>query len=103
MSDSPETRPSLLVRLRDPPDEQAWGEFVEIYEPLVYRLARRRGFQDADARELVQDVLGYRGICDRTLEPRPNQGLFSRLAVYRCAKPDDQFPDEEKSPTDCDR
>ncbi len=57
MSDSPETRPSLLVRLRDPRDEQAWGEFVEIYEPLVYRLARRRGFQDADARELVQDVL----------------------------------------------
>ena len=57
MDDDPTTRPSLLVRLRDSRDEQAWGEFVEIYRPLVYRLARRRGLQDADALELVQEVM----------------------------------------------
>ena len=29
---------------------------MEIYEPLVYRLARRRGFQDADAADISQEV-----------------------------------------------
>ena len=35
----PTTRRSLVLRLRDPRDEAAWAEFVDIYEPLVYRLA----------------------------------------------------------------
>jgi RNA polymerase sigma-70 factor (ECF subfamily) len=30
---------------------------VEIYAPLVYDMARRRGLQDADAADLTQDVL----------------------------------------------
>jgi RNA polymerase sigma-70 factor (ECF subfamily) len=57
MDDSPTTRRSLIVKLRDPADDSAWGEFVAIYEPLVYRLARRKGLQDADARDLCQEVL----------------------------------------------
>lgn len=57
MHTSPETRPSLLLRLRNPQDEQSWREFLEIYEPLIERVVRRRGLQHADARELVQEVL----------------------------------------------
>jgi RNA polymerase sigma factor (sigma-70 family) len=53
---TPTTRPSLLLRLRDPRDERAWSEFAAIYAPLVYRLARRKGLQDADACDLTQDV-----------------------------------------------
>jgi RNA polymerase sigma factor (sigma-70 family) len=30
---------------------------VAIYEPLVYRLLRRHGLQDADAREVMQELL----------------------------------------------
>src|SRR5215213_10322984 len=56
MNAAPTTRPSLLIRLRDPADERAWVEFVEIYGPLVRRLARRRGFQHADVEDLVQEV-----------------------------------------------
>jgi RNA polymerase sigma factor (sigma-70 family) len=56
MHDSPATRCSLMVRLRDPADTAAWREFVALYEPLVYRLARRKGLQDADAQDLCQDV-----------------------------------------------
>jgi RNA polymerase sigma-70 factor (ECF subfamily) len=47
----------LLLRLRDPLDRLAWSEFVEIYGPLIYSYGRRRGLQDADASDLVQDVL----------------------------------------------
>lgn len=53
----PDTRQSLILSLRDPRDVQAWDQFVAIYEPLVYRLARSKGFQDADAREVSQEVL----------------------------------------------
>lgn len=52
-----ETRASLLLRLRDHADGAAWSDFVSIYEPVIYRLARSRGLQDADAREVTQDVL----------------------------------------------
>ena len=45
----PTTRPSLLVRIRDARDAEAWREFVRLYSPLVYRFARRKGLQDADA------------------------------------------------------
>jgi RNA polymerase sigma-70 factor (ECF subfamily) len=57
MDRTPPTRPSLLIRLRDRQDERAWYEFTEIYAPLIYRLARRRGLQDADAADLTQEVL----------------------------------------------
>lgn len=53
----PETRPSLLVRIRDPGDTVAWNDFVAIYAPLVYAYARRRGLQDADAADVSQAVL----------------------------------------------
>lgn len=52
----PETRHSLLLRMRDPGDQQAWDDFVEMYQPVVYRVAVSRGLQDADALDLVQTV-----------------------------------------------
>ena len=55
-TDEPKTRLSLLLRLRDPRDAAAWDNFVELYAPLVYRQARRAGFQDADAADVTQDV-----------------------------------------------
>ena len=36
MAEIPLTRASLLLRLRDPRDEAAWSQFVELYTPLVY-------------------------------------------------------------------
>lgn len=57
MSDFPETRETLLQRVLDPADREAWGEFVGVYRPVIYRLARRRGLQDADAQDLAQKVL----------------------------------------------
>jgi RNA polymerase sigma factor (sigma-70 family) len=76
MAAAPTTHPSLLIRLRDPRDEQAWCEFTEIYGPLVYQLARYRGLQDADAQDLAQDV--FRAVArniDR-YDPDPARGSF---------------------------
>ncbi len=57
MTLTPTTRASLLLRLRDSQDHEAWVEFVTLYEPVTYRLLRRYGLQDADAREVMQDLL----------------------------------------------
>jgi RNA polymerase sigma-70 factor (ECF subfamily) len=46
-----------LIRLKDQADDEAWSEFTEIYRPVIYRLACRRGMQPADADDLVQQVL----------------------------------------------
>jgi RNA polymerase sigma factor (sigma-70 family) len=57
MDPEPTTHASLLLRLRNPQDDVAWSRFVDLYGPLIYRYARRRGLQDADAADLTQDVL----------------------------------------------
>lgn len=51
------TRISLLVRIRDPLDHDAWERFVRIYLPAIFRMARRYGLNDADAADAAQDVL----------------------------------------------
>jgi len=57
VTDSPPTRGSLILRLADGLDARAWGQFVDIYTPLVFQFARRRGLQDADAADVAQEVL----------------------------------------------
>ena len=57
MNEIPDTRESLIIRMRNPSDRDAWEQFARIYRPVVYRLARRRGLQDADAQDLSQRVL----------------------------------------------
>jgi RNA polymerase sigma-70 factor (ECF subfamily) len=47
---------SLLQRVRQPTDRQAWDRFVALYTPLLYSWARRLGLPEADAADLVQDV-----------------------------------------------
>jgi RNA polymerase sigma-70 factor (ECF subfamily) len=56
MEEAPATRASLLLRIRDEQDHGAWQEFIRLYGPVVYRYARKRGLQDADAADLVQEV-----------------------------------------------
>ena len=58
MAGAPQTRASLLVRLRDHHDQEAWRQFIDLYGPLIYRLGRRAGLQDADAADVTQNVLG---------------------------------------------
>ena len=56
MSQVPDTRVSLILRLRNPDDVAAWHRFVTLYEPVIYRVARRRGWQHEDAVDTVQEV-----------------------------------------------
>lgn len=57
MSLVPPTRPSLLLRLRDVDNSDAWREFVQLYTPLVFNHCARHGLQEADAADVAQDVM----------------------------------------------
>ena len=56
-SSAPITRPSLLLRVRDVEDAEAWREFVRLYTPLVFGHCARRGLQEADAADVAQEVM----------------------------------------------
>jgi RNA polymerase sigma-70 factor, ECF subfamily len=56
MPEFPDTSHSLIARVKDLGDGAAWTEFLEIYQPVVFRMARRRGLQDADAQDVMQQV-----------------------------------------------
>src|SRR5438270_9736889 len=53
----PATRPSLLAQLRYGAAPEAWQIFVATHAPLLYRFARTKGLQDADAQDVTQEVL----------------------------------------------
>ena len=76
MAEMPETRASLLVRLRDRENADAWGQFVQVYAPLVYEFARRKGLQDADAADVTQEVLRGVSTAVGELQYDPQRGLF---------------------------
>ena len=73
---SPETRQSLLVRLRDTSQHEEWQEFVEIYEPLIYSLARNKGFQHSDALDLAQEVFTAVSKAIDRFDLAPGKGSF---------------------------
>ena len=57
MSQFPDTRSTLIAHVQSPENQGAWTEFVTLYRPVIYRMARKRGMQDADAQDLSQTVL----------------------------------------------
>lgn len=51
------TSESLLLRLKNARDQQAWSRFVRLYSPMLFRWAQGTGLQAQDAADLVQEVL----------------------------------------------
>lgn len=70
------TSQSLLDRLRAAPDSAAWGRFVDIYGPLIYRWLRQSGLQDHDACDVGQEVLIAVSREMPTFEYQPGKGSF---------------------------
>ncbi|NOY76003.1 MAG: sigma-70 family RNA polymerase sigma factor [Kiritimatiellaeota bacterium] len=55
--DACKTRLTLLEKLRDSHDDDAWSDFAYYYRGYIYNIARRMGLSHADADDVVQDVL----------------------------------------------
>jgi RNA polymerase sigma-70 factor (ECF subfamily) len=50
------TPPSLLQRLRDSPEREAWERFVDLYTPLFFAWTKRLHLNDHESADLVQDL-----------------------------------------------
>jgi RNA polymerase sigma factor (sigma-70 family) len=51
------TRQSLLSRLKNWENQDSWREFFDTYWRLIYEVARKAGFNDAEAQDIVQEAL----------------------------------------------
>jgi RNA polymerase sigma factor (sigma-70 family) len=85
MERTPETRPSLVVRLRDARDGSAWAEFLAVYEPLILRLMRKNGLQESDARDVCQQTLAAVARDVDAWEPDGAKASFRRW-LFRIAR-----------------
>lgn len=73
------TQLSLLARLTNADDAAAWGTFVEIYQPVIYRSLRAKGLQHADADDVTQQVLVS---VARSLANRPHDPNRARFRTW---------------------
>jgi RNA polymerase sigma-70 factor (ECF subfamily) len=71
-----DTSASLLIRIRDQQDSDAWTTFVAVYSPLVRRYCVRKGMQAADAADITQEVMGRVTKSIATFEYDPSRGRF---------------------------
>lgn len=76
MSTAPATRVTLLLRIRDAGDTEAWRQFVDLYAGVIHGFYRMRGLQDADAADLTQEVLQAVAGGIGRLEYDPARGTF---------------------------
>lgn len=51
------TSRSLLIRMQDPQDQEAWERFVSIYTPILRAWLLKRGIPHHDAEDILQDLL----------------------------------------------
>jgi RNA polymerase sigma factor (sigma-70 family) len=70
------THPSLLLRLRQPEDQDAWNLFVSVYAPLIFGHCRRAGLPRADAEDVTQEVFARLSTAIRHFEYQPDLGRF---------------------------
>src|SRR6478672_2130057 len=76
MTDLPQTRLSLIVRLRDPADAEAWRTFIDVYAPAVFAFAKRNGLQAADASDITQEVCRNVSNAMRSFQYDADRGRF---------------------------
>jgi len=50
------TRHTLLDRIRDPQDSEAWKDFIDFYKNYIYFIIRSMGIKPQDADDILQQV-----------------------------------------------
>lgn len=81
----PTTSVTLLGRLRDSADAQAWREFDRRYRELIVRFLRSRGLQVADCEDTAQTVITKLISGLRSFEYDGAKGGF-RAYLFRCTR-----------------
>ena len=85
MNRLPDTRHSLLLRLANGGDGDAWAKFLDVYERVIFRFVCSRGLQPADAEDVTQRVLEAVFEKARQWEPGASRGSFGAW-LFRVAR-----------------
>jgi RNA polymerase sigma-70 factor, ECF subfamily len=82
------TSQSLIHRLRDPSDADAWTRFVHLYTPLLLSWTNRAGLAQADASDVIQDVFTrlLRALPEFTYDPQRSFRGYLNTVVQNCWK-----------------
>jgi len=72
----PQTRISLLLRIQSTENDESWRLFVQVYGPTIYHYCRRRGLQDADAADVMQESLLQVSKSIARFDYQPDRGRF---------------------------
>jgi RNA polymerase sigma factor (sigma-70 family) len=76
----------LVARARDG-DQQAWEALVERYAPLIWSVCRRRGLDEADAKDVGQSVwLQLVDQLDRIRDPAALAGWLATSTRRECGR-----------------
>ncbi len=67
---------TLLGRVRDLSDQQAWNEFVRRYTPRIFFWCKRFSLQDQDASDVTQQVLLKLVSAMQSFDYDPSRGSF---------------------------
>ncbi len=70
------TSRTLLMRVRETEDREAWAEFVDRYAPKIYNWCRRYHLQESDAADVTQEVLVKLVRAMNGFEYDPQRGSF---------------------------
>lgn len=70
------TSPTLISRLRQAEDQDAWCLFESIYRPLIRNYCARRGLQEHDIDDLTQEVLSSVNRAIPKFVYQPERGRF---------------------------
>lgn len=81
----PSTQLTLIARLQDPKDEQAWQRFESRYRGLVVRFAMRQGLQATDAEDVAQAVFASLLRAMPAFRLDPKKGRF-RSYLFRVVR-----------------
>jgi RNA polymerase sigma-70 factor (ECF subfamily) len=87
------THPSLIERLADPRDAEAWSRFDQLYGPLITNFCRSNDLQLSDAEDIRQTVTAALASSMQSFRYDPERGRFRtylgrsvRHAIWNHAK-----------------
>lgn len=76
MSDEWVTKQTLLVRIKDKDDQQAWEEFVVYYDSFILRVLRSLRIDSAEEDDLKQEILLKLWKSLKSLDYNPQRARF---------------------------
>lgn len=70
------TSPSLLLRIRDWKDQDAWSQFLSIYSTIIKDYCFQRKLSQSDTEDITQEVMKTIGKAIQSFEYNPSIGRF---------------------------